>query len=79
MGKPALTFNPCDYGDAYTKKTDLWGRFNEPRKKPVEVSAEMKALCAVNNRPLPSGVKGNATRRAMTPAGFANAFFKANK
>ena len=25
LGKPAFTFNPCDFGDAYTKKTDLWG------------------------------------------------------
>lgn len=23
-----LTFNPCDYGDPYTKKTILWGEFN---------------------------------------------------
>src|ERR1051325_1650810 len=32
-----LLFNPCDYGDAYTKKTILWGEFNPSLKKtPVE-------------------------------------------
>ena len=36
LGKPPLTFNPCDYGDPYYKKTDLWGYFNEPRKHAVE-------------------------------------------
>jgi len=25
LGKPPLTFNPSDYGNGYTKKTDLWG------------------------------------------------------
>lgn len=25
LGKPKLIFNPCDYGDPYTKKTCLWG------------------------------------------------------
>jgi len=25
IGKPRMTFNPCDYGDPYTKKTCLWG------------------------------------------------------
>lgn len=24
MGKPDYSFNPCDYGDPYTKKTCLW-------------------------------------------------------
>lgn len=30
LGEPAFTFNPCDYGDAYTKRTLLWGRFTPP-------------------------------------------------
>jgi hypothetical protein len=36
LGKPVFTFDPCDFGDPYTKKTDLWGYFNIPKKKPVE-------------------------------------------
>jgi len=25
LGEPRMTFNPCDYGDPYTKRTLLWG------------------------------------------------------
>jgi len=82
LGKPALTFDPCDFGETYTKKTDLWGYFNEPKKKPIELTDEQKALCATNSRKLPSisdfTGSGQAVRRAITPAGFAKAFFKAN-
>lgn len=34
--KPDYYFNPCDFGDPYTKKTCLWGKFNLPEKNPVE-------------------------------------------
>lgn len=78
LGKPALTFNPCDYGDAYTKRTDLWGRFTEPKRTPVEVTDEMRKRLAINNRPLPKIPGGQAARRAMTSPGFARAFFEAN-
>jgi hypothetical protein len=83
LGKPAMTFNPCDFGDPYTKKTDLWGYFNEPKKKPVVLTETQKADCAINNRKLPSisdftGSKQSA-KRAITPAGFAKAFFEANR
>src|SRR5205823_3295415 len=27
LGEPALRFDPCDYGDPYTKKTCVWGAF----------------------------------------------------
>lgn len=30
IGKPRMSFNPCDYGDPYTKKTLLWGTFAPP-------------------------------------------------
>jgi len=36
LGKPQLIFNPCDYGDPWTKRTCLWGRFNLPVKNPTE-------------------------------------------
>jgi len=82
LGKPPLTFNPCDYGDAYTKKTDLWGYYNEPKKKPVRLTKDQKCRMRQNSRKLPSisdftGSK-QAARRAITPRGFAEAFFKAN-
>ncbi len=36
LGEPKLIFNPCDFGDPWTKKTLLWGNFNPPTKTPVE-------------------------------------------
>lgn len=83
LGKPPLTFNPCDYGDPYTKKTDLWGYYNLPKKTPVKLTKVQLKRCSVNTRKLPSisdltGSK-QAARRAITPKGFAEAFFKANQ
>ena len=37
LGRPQMYFNPCDYGDAYTKKTGLWGDSNtDLPKTPVD-------------------------------------------
>lgn len=83
LGYPHFTFNPCDFGDPYTKKTDLWGYFNIPKMKKVKLTENEKQKCKINNRKLPSipDITGSnqATQRAVTPAGFAKAFFKANQ
>jgi len=83
MGKPIFTFDPCDFGENYTKKTDLWGYFNIPKKKPYILTLEEKYLCSQNSRKLPniSGIKGSRqkARRAITPPGFAQAFFDSNR
>ncbi len=84
LGKPPLTFNPCDYGANYTKKTDLWGYYNEPKKKPYEMTNDDIARCSVNNRVLPElpeyyilpdNFKPQQARRSMTDPHFATAFF----
>jgi len=78
LGKPAMTFDPCEFGDPYTKKTDLWGYFKEPKRTPTSLTKQQKARCKINNRTLPKG-KSIATRRAITPKHFAQAFFEANQ
>ena len=83
LGKPAFTFDPCDFGDRYTKKTDLWGYFNIPKKHSIELTNDEISRCKINNRKLPSiseltGSK-QADKRAITPTGFAKAFFEANR
>lgn len=50
LGKPPLTFDPCDYGDGYTKRTDLWGYYNAPTKRPRQMTEDEIARCAINNR-----------------------------
>jgi hypothetical protein len=71
LGDPALIFDPCDYGDPYTKRTLLWGRFNTPAKAPVE-PVEGSKMWRLPPSP------DRAALRSATPPGFARAFFEAN-
>jgi len=83
LGKPVFTFNPCDFGDNYTKKTDLWGYFNLPKKKPINLNKNQLEKNKSNGRKLPSisdiTNSTQAGKRAVTPAGFAKAFYEGNK
>ena len=71
-GRPKLYFHPCDYGDPYTKKTCLWGRFNVPAKHPVEPEKKNRIWY------VPPSAKRPALR-SITPPGFAQAFFEVNQ
>ncbi len=86
MGKPPFHFDPWEFGQPYTKGTDIWGYFNFPKKKFKTITDVMSQkdikLSSTNSRNLPSiseitGSKQQA-RRSITPQGFAQAFFKAN-
>jgi len=87
LGKPAFEFNPCEFGDPYKKKTYLWGWFNEPIKSnPVE--SKQPQFDMILNKDLakippdykrPDGMTDRQVRRSITPKGFADAFFRANK
>lgn len=113
LGKPTLVFDPWEFGDAYQKRTALWGYFNEPKKYPVELPKEAKTSTnrgkpptiwkkediiniekhKTNFQELPKfdqlktkeihseyyGKLDRKARRAITPQGFAKAFFEANK
>lgn len=71
--KPDHTFDPCDYGDPYTKKTCLWtsANFVMPPKQYVEPT-EGSAMHLM----APSADRANL--RSATPMGFARAVFEAN-
>jgi len=73
LGKPKMMFNPCDYGDPYTKKTCLWGEFTLPMKKNRVIPVEGSKM----HRLPPSPDRWRL--RSETPMGFANAFFEANQ
>ncbi|MCK4328313.1 hypothetical protein KAX02_00565 [candidate division WOR-3 bacterium] len=83
LGKPVFTFDPCDFGDPYTKKTDLWGYFNIPKKSVIKLDKNQRRKSKTNGRGLPSiseiTSSKQTAKRAITPAGFAKAFFEANK
>lgn len=75
IGKPVMYFDPCDFGDPYTKKTALYGQFNTKLKKtPVEPTEGSKMHRLY-------GGKSERTKamRSVTPKGFAEAFYQANK
>jgi site-specific DNA-cytosine methylase len=72
IGNPVMYFNPCDYGDPYTKRTCLWGKFNVPKQTPVKPTEGSKM------HRLPPG-PDRWRLRSMTPQGFARAFFEANQ
>lgn len=72
LGKPALSFQPCDFGDPYTKKTLLWGEFNRPAPR-IVFPWEGSKLHRLGKS------KDRAAKRSVTPAGFARAFFEANQ
>jgi hypothetical protein len=74
IGRPQMYFNPCDFGDPYTKKTALYGNFNTDLKTdPVEPTEGSKILKYWG------GSEEGKAARSVTPMGFAHAFFEANK
>lgn len=72
LGPPRYRFDPCDFGDPYTKRTCLWGQFNVPVRRPVLPTEGSKM-----HRLSPSPRR--AALRSETPRGFAQAFFEANR
>lgn len=74
LGEPTLRFQPNEFGDPYTKKTLLWGRFNKHlRRTPVEPTDGSKMWARY-------GGKSERTKaaRSETPPGFSRAFHEAN-
>lgn len=79
LGRPRMYFQPCDYGDPYTKRTCLWGDFVPPF--PLFVGEDRKVKPVLGNTPIMKlGGKSMRTknRRSQTPAGFSRAFFEVN-
>ena len=67
--KPRLTFKQWEYGDAAEKPTCIWGEFNAPMFRPAKrIRASTFRTNRQNAEPLD----------AITPTGFARAFFEAN-
>lgn len=73
LGCPKYSFDPYNFGEKYHKRTFLWGKFNRPLE-PI-----------FNNHPDVKNYIRNVTGknrseiRAITPPGFAKAFFEVNQ
>lgn len=91
LGRPHYTFEQWQFGDAAIKPTDIWGYFNEPtptvKAKPSGLTKRYAngktRVKNWNNAKCPPEYQGlrlnRAAIRAITPAGFAQAFYRANK
>jgi hypothetical protein len=66
LGTARDVWEPYEFGDPWTKRTAIWGDFAIPERGPF-----VKPLGSAMDR-------GNAAARAITPPGFARAFFEAN-
>jgi hypothetical protein len=80
---PSHSFDPCDYGDPYTKKTLLWtggGFVMPPVVRPGDMFAEPTWVEPTEGSKMhllpPSADRGDL--RSETPMGFARAVFQAN-
>lgn len=78
LGKPAYTFDPCEFGDPYTKRTCLWGNFTPPMPVFVGEDRSVAAVEGSKMHRLPPSPE-RAALRSVTPAGFARAFFEVNR
>lgn len=65
-----LTFSPQFYGDPYTKKTLLWGSFNNELPLAWVEPTEGSKIAKISGK--------DKYARSLTPEGFAYAFFMAN-
>lgn len=85
LGEPAMRFQPCEFGDPWTKRTCLWGHFTPPTPlvvsaRPVEPTEGSKMHRMAGVSPGDSAMVAARKRasRSATPPGFARAFFEAN-
>jgi hypothetical protein len=77
LGPPRLKFDPWQYGDAWTKRTWVWGWF----KFPGELALARRATRSLVKQHTAEGQKyiaRNAVEAATTAPGIARAFFEAN-
>ncbi|MCL1789907.1 MAG: hypothetical protein FWG40_00865 [Peptococcaceae bacterium] len=91
LGKPAYTFEQWEYGHAGVKRTDLWG-YLKPPTPTVKTRPGGLSVRYPNGRANGRGMScpicppeykhmglDRAAIRAITPKGFAEAFYRANK
>jgi hypothetical protein len=64
LGRPRDVWQPADFGDAWTKRTAVWGCFTRPSRRHCRAAARMPG--------------SSSAERAITPPGFAARFFDAN-
>jgi hypothetical protein len=74
LGRPRYSFQPWQYGTPELKRTCMWGEHRKPTPtvtcRPADAEAKVHRMAPSPDR---------ARMRSITPAGFARAFFEANR
>lgn len=78
LGRPSFVFEPHQFGDPWSKRTALWGSFTTPELGPFTRAIDGGGPLCVICHPDAPAVCRVAAHRAVTPPGFARAFFEAN-
>lgn len=78
LGEPRDSWEPCDFGDPWTKRTAVWGNYAIPKRSYVAPlgGGPLCAVCDPGRTRF--GPCRKAEHRAITPPGFARAFFEVN-
>lgn len=79
LGKPAFVYQPYEFGDNYSKKTNIWGIFNEP-KRPF-FNNQIASGRTMEHLHTPMSVRDDKERmalRSIASEHFTKAFFIAN-
>lgn len=83
LGEPVYKFDPCEFGDPWTKRTWLWGKFAPP--VPITCPQARRGIAKEKASLAPGWLGDKTTRessrsvqRSATPKGFSQAFFEAN-
>lgn len=81
LGHPVLKFDPFEFGDPYRKKTYLWGYFNNPKRNPIDpILPESSHMEDWHHNCVGKPIEMSRSEfRGVTPIGFAESFFKANR
>jgi hypothetical protein len=85
IGRPYFEFDPTEFGDRHNKRTQIWGYFKKPIKTQTYVKTISHAISNAAFEELPPdyirdpNMRMDAIKRSITPAGFAKAFYEANK
>lgn len=85
LGKPAFVYQPYEFGDDYSKKTNIWGQFTEPHRPFFNRQISKNSSIVHKFNFLKEGIgktrdfKKLTDLRSIASEGFTKAFFLANQ
>lgn len=82
LGVPPFVYSPEEFGDDFTKRTALWGKFNAPIKYPL-LAKKLPKGQSVKDKFTPMSHNRNWEKitddRSIASPYFTKAFFEANQ